>query len=104
MSDHILWSQNEATDHLFISDGIFLTGLRLSYNLGIAHGILGNSFALSGNLICFNHVSNFFVMSVDAIGIASKTVLNFLVTELFDHVTGINGLSGAVDIVVTASD
>jgi hypothetical protein len=38
--DHIFWSKDEATDHFFISDGIFLTGLGLSYDFGITHGIL----------------------------------------------------------------
>lgn len=104
LTDHIFWPQDKTTDHLFISDVVFLTGDGFSDDLGIAHCILGNSLTLRGTFVSIDHNSNIFVEGVGAIGIAAKTVLDFLVAKFFHHVSGIGGLSGTVDIILTTSN
>jgi hypothetical protein len=101
---HILGPEDEAADHFLVSDGIFLTGLRLSHNLGITHCIFGHGFALGCDLVGVDHSSNILIMGVDSVGIASEAVLNFLVSELLNHVSRVSGLGGTCDVVIAASN
>lgn len=105
LPDHIFWSKDEATHHFLVSDHIFLAGLRLGDDLGVAHSVLGNCFALGCNLVCIDICSDIFVKGVDAIGVASKTVLDFLGSQILHHISSIGGLSGAsCHFVISACD
>lgn len=81
-----------------------MTGNGFGDNFSITHRIFGNSLTLGCVFAGADHDSDILVVGVNSVGIAPKTVLDLLVSEIFDHISRISCLSGMSNVVVSASN